>query len=307
MSFDILQEKILAFENPTVVGLDPLPDYIPAHIMDRHIAEKGETLEAAADAYAAYNRALIDALCDIVPAVKPQSAYYEMLGPAGVRALKETADYAKSRGMYVIGDVKRGDIGSTAEAYSAAYLGSITIGGRALAPFDFDAVTVNGYLGSDGIRPFLDTCKARDKAFFVLVKTSNPSSAELQDQPVGGRKLYDVVGDLIAELSKDTLGRYGFTRAGAVVGATYPEELATLRRRLPSTFFLVPGYGAQGGSAQDVAGAFDEKGRGAVINSSRAIICAWKKTSSDGHDFADAARREALNMRDALRRAVRFN
>jgi orotidine-5'-phosphate decarboxylase len=306
MSFDILQEKILALKNPTVVGLDPLPDYVPGHIMKKHIDEKGETLAAAADAFIDFNRTLIDALSDIVPAVKPQSAYYELLGYEGVRALKETADYAKSRGMYVIGDVKRGDIGSTAEAYSAAYLGTVAIGGQALAPFDFDAVTVNGYLGSDGIIPFLESCKKHDKAIFVLVKTSNPSSAELQDQLIGDRKLYTAVGDLIAGLSGDTAGTYGYTRAGAVVGATYPEELAYLRNRLKATFFLVPGYGAQGGSAADVAQAFDDRGCGAVINSSRAIICAWKKTGNSGRDFAEAARAEALKMRDALRQALRL-
>jgi orotidine-5'-phosphate decarboxylase len=307
MSFDILQEKILTLENPTVAGLDPLPDYVPPHIMEKHLKLEGETLAAAANTFSEFNRGLIDALCDIVPAVKPQSAYYELLGWEGVRALKETIDYAKSRGMYVIADVKRGDIGSTAGAYSAAYLGTVTIGGRTLLPFDVDAVTVNGYLGSDGIKPFLSTCRDRDKAIFVLVKTSNPSSADLQDQMVGDRKLYTVAGELIEALSEDTVGRFGFTRAGAVVGATYPEELAYLRQRLSKTFFLVPGYGAQGGGANDVVHAFDSRGRGAIINSSRAIICAWKKTGNGGLDFAEAARAEALHMRDDLRRVVRFS
>jgi orotidine-5'-phosphate decarboxylase len=306
MSFDALQEKILAYENPTVAGLDPLPDYVPRHIMDRHIAEKGETLEAAADALYEFNRGLIDALCDIVPAVKPQSAYYELLGWEGVRALKQTADYAKSKGLYVITDVKRGDIGSTAEAYSAAWLGSVTVGGSTLLPFDVDAITVNGYLGRDGIQPFLETCRKYDKAIFVLVKTSNPSSADLQDQPVGDLLLYEAVGDLIAGLSQETLGKFGYSQAGAVVGATYPNELKSMRGRLPSTFFLVPGYGAQGGGASDVVHAFDGRGRGAVINSSRAIICAWKKTGRDGLDFAEAARAEALRMRDELRGVIRF-
>ncbi|SHH86023.1 orotidine-5'-phosphate decarboxylase [Sporobacter termitidis DSM 10068] len=306
MSFDILQEKIIALKNPTVAGLDPLPDYVPKHIMDRHLALKGETLEAAADAYFEFNRGLIDALCDIVPAVKPQSAYYELLGPAGVAALAKTAAYAKAKGLYVIADVKRNDIGSTAEAYSAAYLGTVKIGGSELAPFDFDAATINGYLGTDGIAPFLETCRRRNKAVFVLVKTSNPSSAELQDLQVGERKLYEAAGDLIEALARDTAGKYGYTCAGAVVGATYPEELKSLRRRLKNTFFLVPGYGAQGGGAGDVAGAFDENGRGAVINSSRAIICAWKKTGRDGLDFAEAARAEAIKMRGALRECVDF-
>ncbi len=306
MSFDTLQAKILEKQNPTVVGLDPLPDYVPGHILDRHIAEKGETLEAAADAFYEFNCGLLDALCDIVPAVKPQSAYYELLGPAGVSVFKKTADYAKSKGLYMIADVKRGDIGSTAEAYSAAYLGSIKIGNTEHLPFDFDAITVNGYLGSDGIKPFLQTSIQRDKAIFVLVKTSNPSSAELQDQDIGGRSLYAAVGDLIAALSKDTIGTYGYSRIGAVVGATYPEELKLLRQRLKNTFFLVPGYGAQGGGAADVIGAFDDRGCGAVVNSSRAIICAWKKTGKDGRDYAEAARSEALKMRDDLRRVINF-
>ena len=306
MSFDALQERILALSNPTVAGLDPLPDYVPKHIMDRHLAEKGETLTAAADALYEFNRGLIDALCDIVPAVKPQSAYYELLGWEGVRALKQTIEYAREKGLYVIADAKRGDIGSTAEAYSGAWLGCVNVGGKALVPFGADAVTVNGYLGRDGILPFLDVCQKEDKAIFVLVKTSNPSSADLQDRSVGDSLMYEAVGDLIAGLSRDTAGKYGYTRAGAVVGATYPEELKSLRRRLPDTFFLVPGYGAQGGGASDVACAFDDRGCGAVVNSSRAIICAWKKTGREGLDFAEAARDEAVRMRDALRSVVRF-
>jgi orotidine-5'-phosphate decarboxylase len=306
MSFDTLQAKIFDKQNPTVVGLDPLPDYVPRHIMDRHITEKGETLEAAADAFYEFNCELLDALYDIVPAVKPQSAYYELLGPAGVEAFKKTADYARAKGFYVIADIKRGDIGSTAEAYSAAYLGGVTIGKTQHLPFVFDAITVNGYLGSDGIKPFLDTCVKNDKAIFVLVKTSNPSSAEFQDQDIGGRPLYAAVGDLIAGMSKDTIGTSGYSRIGAVVGATYPEELRRMRQHLKNTFFLVPGYGAQGGGANDVVHAFDERGCGAVVNSSRAIICAWKKTGGDGRDFAEAARREALKMRDDLRGAVKF-
>lgn len=306
MSFDILQAKILEMKNPTVVGLDPLPEYVPVHIMDRHIAEKGATLRAASDALYEFNCGLIDALYDIIPAVKPQSAYYELLGAEGVETLKKTSDYARAKGLYVIADVKRGDIGSTAEAYSAAYLGSVNIGGTVIKPFDFDAITVNGYLGSDGIKPFLELSEKNDKAIFVLVKTSNPSSAELQDQDVGGRTLYTVVGDLIDRLAKDTCGRYGFSRIGAVVGATYPEELKFLRQRFKQTFFLVPGYGAQGGGAQDVAYAFDGRGCGAVINSSRAIICAWKKTGHDGRDYAEAARAEALRMRNDLRSVIDY-
>ena len=321
MSFDRLQEKIDKMRNPTVVGLDPALGHIPPQIMEKHIAAMGETLEAAAAAVIEFNTGLIDALCDIVPAVKPQSAYYEALGPEGIRALKATCDHAKAKGLYVILDGKRNDIGSTAEAYSAAYLGTIKVGGAELRPFDADALTVNAYLGSDGVVPFIENAVKYDKAVFVLVKTSNPSSGELQDKFIGGdidvsgcgkpdgngsilssgKRLYVTVGDLMESISGDTAGKYGFTCAGAVVGATYSEELEFLRNRLKHTFFLVPGYGAQGGSASDVARAFDADGHGAIINSSRAIIAAWKKS---GGDYAAAARAEALRMRDELRQVL---
>jgi len=315
MSFDRLQRKIDALQNPTVVGLDPALEHVPQQILDKHFSTKGETLAAAAAAVLEFNTGLIDALCDIVPAIKPQSAYYEALGPEGVAVLWHTCDYAKSKGMYVICDGKRNDIGSTAAAYSAAYLGTVKVGSTELEPFGFDALTVNAYLGSDGIMPFIETAKKHDKAVFALVKTSNPSSGELQDRFIGHEigcddankyfvahdRLYTVVGDLMEEISRDTIGEYGFTRVGAVVGATYPEEAAFLRARLKHTFFLVPGYGAQGGLASDVARSFDENGRGAVVNSSRAVIAAWKKT---GGDYAMAARTEALRMRDELRLVV---
>lgn len=306
MAFDVLQDGILKMRNPTVFGLDPKPDYIPSHIMEKHIYENGPTLEAVAEAYLEFNRGLIDALCDVAPAVKPQSAYYEALGSAGVRCFEQTAKYAADRGLYTIADVKRGDIGTTAEAYSAAYLGRFAHGcGFDVAPFGFDAVTVNAYLGSDGLKPFLETCRKYDKAFFALVKTSNPSSGELQDRTFSdGRTLYETVGDLLVELSEGERDRYGYSRIGAVVGATYPEELSKLRKRLSGVFFLVPGYGAQGGSAMDAARAFDGKGTGAVINSSRAIMCAWKKTGNDGRDYMEAARAEAVRMRDELRAAI---
>lgn len=304
MSFDVLQEKIIAMKNPTVAGLDPRPEYVPDHIMTRHTKEKGETLQAAADAYYEFNCGLIDTLCDIVPAMKPQSAYYELLGFAGVETLKKTLDYAKLKGLYVIADVKRNDIGSTATAYSEAYLGSVKIGNNELFPFDFDAATVNAYLGSDGINPFIETCVRCDKAIFALVKTSNPSSVELQDLITGDRNLYTAVGDLLARISRSTIGKYGYSRVGAVVGATYPSDMRFLRKRLDTTFFLVPGYGAQGGGAEDVVPAFDEYGRGAIINSSRAIMCAWKKTGNNGEDYKEAARAAALQMRDELRAVI---
>lgn len=324
MSFDRLQEKIDKLQNPAVVGLDPALEHIPPQIMEKHIASMGETFEAAAAAVYEFNAGLIDALCDIVPAVKPQSAYYEALGPEGSRVLKATFDYAKSKGMYVICDGKRNDIGSTAEAYSAAYLGTVMVGGVELRPYDVDALTVNAYLGSDGLKPFIDAAVKHDKAVFALVKTSNKSSGELQDKFIcdsseeprsdgsagtpgssagpsdssAGIRLYAAVGELIEEISRYTIGNYGFTRVGAVVGATYPEELEELRARLKHTFFLVPGYGAQGGSASDVAYAFDKNRHGAIINSSRAVIAAWKKA---GGDYAAAARAEALRMREELR------
>ncbi|MDR2664831.1 MAG: orotidine-5'-phosphate decarboxylase [Oscillospiraceae bacterium] len=305
MSFDRLQDKIDEMRNPSVCGLDPSLGHIPPDIVRKHIVARGETLASAADAYFDFNAGLIDALYDIVPAVKLQSAFYEALGPCGAVALKNTADYASGRGMYVILDAKRGDIGSTAEAYSEGYLGTFKIGATEFEPYNFDAMTVNAYLGSDGLVPFMETAKRRDKAIFVLAKTSNPSSGELQDIDIGGgRRVYTAVGDMACALSAGDTGRRGFERAGIVAGATYPGELAALRERLPHTFFLVPGYGAQGGGAQDAAAAFARGGAGAIVNSSRAIICAWKNTGAGGADYAEAARAEALRMREALRRAV---
>ena len=301
MSFARLQEKIDKSRNPTVVGLDPDLAHIPELILEKHIKEAGETLEAAAHAALEFGVGLIDALCDIVPAVKPQSAYYEMLGPHGVLAMKITCDYAKSKGMYVIVDGKRNDIGSTAAAYSAAYLGTVTVGSSEHFPFDADALTVNAYLGSDGLKPFQDMAAKHDKAIFALVKTSNPSAGELQDLYVDERTVYTAVGDLLEEIALDTVDDYGYTHIGAVVGATYPEEAQFLRKRLKNTFFLVPGYGAQGGSADDVVHSFDENGRGAIVNSSRGIIAAWKKR---GGDHMAAAREEALLMRDKLRKVL---
>lgn len=304
MSFERLQDKIREMKNPTVAGLDPKLEYIPAHILSEKLKEYGETPRAAAEAIYAYNVGLIDALQDIVPAVKPQSAFYERFGFEGVEALKRTVDYAKSKGMYVIMDAKRGDIGSTAEGYSDAYLGSVKIGSTEVEPFGCDCLTINAYLGSDGINPFIKDCVARDRAVFALVKTSNPSSGELQNIVAGDRKVYNVVGDLLERLSRETVDKYGYTCVGAVTGATYPMDIRDLRRRLEKTFFLVPGYGAQGGKAEDVQYAFDQYGHGAIVNSSRGIICAWQKTGGDGHDFGDAARAAAIAMRDDLKQFI---
>jgi len=303
MSFARLQEKINELKNPTVVGLDPDLAHIPPHILEKHIAEYGETLEAASIAVVEFNAGLIDAVYDIVPAVKPQSAFYEALGPYGVIALKKTCDYAKSKGMYVILDGKRNDIGSTATAYSAAYLGTTKVGSTEIAPFDADALTINAYLGSDGIKPFIEMAIKYDKAMFALVKTSNPSAGELQDKEVDGEKVYTLIGDLLEDISSETIDKFGYTCVGAVVGATYPQEAEFLRKRLVNTFFLVPGYGAQGGSAETAAKAFDENGNGAIVNSSRAIIAAWKK---HGGDYATAARNEAFNMREELRKVLKY-
>ena len=301
MSFVRLQERIDELRNPAVVGLDPDLEHVPAEIMDRHISERGENLEAASLAVYEFNTGLIDALCDIVPAVKPQSAFYEALGPYGVLTLSKTCDYARAKGMYVILDGKRNDIGSTAVAYSNAYLGVTKVGETEHLPFYADALTVNAYLGSDGIKPFIENAVKYDRAMFALVKTSNPSAGELQDKLIGNDTVYTVAGDLIEDIARDTIDKFGYTCVGAVVGATYPQEAEFLRKRLSNTFFLVPGYGAQGGSAADVVYSFDDNGRGAIVNSSRAIIAAWKKR---GGDYATAAREEALIMRDELRKVL---
>ena len=304
MSFDILQDKIREKKNPTVAGLDARIEYVPAHIQKRSYEEFGETLAGAADAVWQFNRGLIDALYDVVPAVKPQAAYYENLGWAGMVTMEKTIRYAQEKGLYVIADIKRGDIGTTATAYAEAWLGVTKVGDKAYPVFDADCVTLNGYMGSDAIKPFLDQCTARNKSAFVLAKTSNPSSMEFQDMVAGDRVVYAVMGDLIERWGRDTAGKYGYQALGAVVGATHPTVLRELRRRLPHTFFLVPGYGAQGGTAADVRYAFDELGRGAIINASRSIMCAWKKTGKDGEDYQEAARAAAEKMRDELKEYI---
>ena len=304
MSFDVLQDKIRAMKNPTVAGLDARIEYVPEHIRRAAFEELGVGRNGAAEAIYQFNVGLIDALCDIVPAVKPQSAYYENLGWPGMEVLERTIRYAKEKGMFVIADIKRGDIGSTAAAYAEGWLTGAKVEGQVLKSFDADCVTLNGYMGSDSIRPFLEAAREEDKCVFVLVKTSNPGSGELQDIVAGERLVYQVMGDLNARIAAGTEGKYGYTMAGAVTGATYPQDIRDLRRRLESTFFLVPGYGAQGGTAQDVQYAFDKYGHGAVVNSSRGIMCAWQKTGGDGHDFAQAARNAALAMRDDIRQFV---
>lgn len=300
MSFDRLIEKIAEMQNPTVAGLDPKLDYVPEYIKEKAFAKYGETMRGAAKALLWYNKGLIDALCGVVPAIKPQAAYYEMYGYAGMKTLYKTQEYARSKGMIVITDGKRNDIGTTMEAYATAHLGKIKIGSGEFEPFCGDALTVNGYLGSDGINPLLNVCKERDKGIFVLVKTSNPSSGELQDMKIGDRTVYEVMGDMCEQWGTELMGEYGYSGVGAVVGATYPEQIAILRKRLPHTFFLIPGYGAQGATAKDISAAFDENGLGGIVNSSRGIMCAYKKEKCDETDYAGAAYREAIRMRDEI-------
>lgn len=300
MSFDRLIKKIIEMKNPSVAGLDPRLEYVPEYITKASFEKYGVTLKAAAEAILTFNKALIDELYDVVPAIKPQAAYYEMYGWEGVRVLTETISYAKSKGMYVMTDGKRNDIGATMEAYAAAHLGTVAVGDQTFEPFGADALTVNGYLGTDGIAPLLKICTERDKGIFVLAKTSNPSSGELQDKCIDDTPVYAAMGDMCEKWGENTIGEYSYSAVGAVVGATYPEQLSELRKRLPHTMFLVPGYGAQGGGAEGLRGAFDENGLGAIVNSSRAIMCAYKKEGCNGADFAKAARREAVRMREDI-------
>ncbi len=298
---DLLIKKIIEKKNPTVAGLDPKLDYVPEYIIRKNFEKFGANLQGAANAILEFNKGLIDSLCEIVPAVKPQSAYYEMYGPYGVMALYETVKYAKEKGLYVILDGKRNDIGATSEAYATAYLGKAKIEENKFEEgFGADSLTVNGYLGTDGISPFVNTFE-NGKTIFVLVKTSNKSSGELQDLELkDGKKIYEKMAELVDMWGKDSIGSYGYSKVGAVVGATYPEQLKEIRTSNPSTFFLVPGYGAQGGGADDIKYAYDKDGLGAIINSSRGIMCAYKKGNYSESEFAVAARDEAVRMRNEI-------
>ena len=298
MAFDRLIENIIQKQNPTVAGLDPKLEYVPASIKNACFEKYGKTLEGAAAALLEFNKAIIDQIYDVVPAIKPQAAYYEMYGWQGVKALADTIAYAKSKGMFVMTDGKRNDIGTTMEAYATAHLGTTDVAGEAIDAFGADALTVNGYLGTDGIQPLVKICQEKDKGIFVLVKTSNPSSGELQDLKLtNGASVYEQMGRMCEQWGEALPGKYGYSGVGAVVGATYPEQLKEMREKAPHTFFLVPGYGAQGGGAQDAKNAFDKNGLGAIINSSRGIMCAWKKQGLTEDDFAAAARSEALRMK----------
>ena len=293
-----LVEKIRRTQAPVVVGLDPMLSYVPEQVRDKAFAEYGETLEGAAEAVWQFNRAIVDAVCDLIPAVKPQAAMYEQFGVPGMAAYEKTVAYCQSKGLIVIGDIKRGDIGSTSEAYAAGHLGHVQVGSKTLAGFHEDFATVNPYLGSDGVRPFLKVCAQEKKGIFVLVKTSNPSSGELQDRLVDGKPLYEHVGKMVDEWSRELMGD-AWSYVGAVVGATYPEMGRVLRELMPKSYILVPGYGAQGGRAEDLRNFFDADGLGAIVNSSRGIICAWQKETYArfGADaFAEASRQAWKDM-----------
>ena len=283
---------------PIVVGLDPMLNYIPEHIQKKAFAEFGETLEGAAEAIWQYNKGIVDATYDLIPAVKPQIAMYEQFGIPGLVAYKKTVDYCKSKGLVVIGDIKRGDIGSTSAAYAVGHLGHVQVGSRKYAGFDEDFATVNPYLGSDGVKPFMDVCKEEKKGIFVLVKTSNPSSGEFQDRVIDGRPLYELVGEKVAQWGDELMGD-GYSYVGAVVGATYPEMGKVLRKIMPKTFILVPGYGAQGGKGADLVHFVNEDGLGAIVNSSRGIIAAYKQDKYKefgAENYADASRQAVKDM-----------
>ena len=312
---DKLCEKIKKTNAPIVVGLDPMLSYIPEHILQKSYAHFGETLEGAADAVWQFNKGIVDAVYDLIPAVKPQIAMYEQFGIPGLEAFKKTVDYCHEKDLIVIGDVKRGDIGSTSAAYATAHLGKVKVGGGNYAPFDEDFATVNPYLGTDGIQPFIDVCKEEQKGLFILVKTSNPSSGEFQDRlvlPEDGegepRPLYEIVGEMVDRWGRECMG-CSYSYIGAVVGATYPEMGKVLRRIMPKSFILVPGYGAQGGQGKDLVHFFNEDGLGAIVNSSRGIIAAYKQDvyRNQGimpENYADAARMAVEAMQQDIAQAL---
>lgn len=301
-----LNAKIVKTNAPIVVGLDPMLKYIPEHILKKAYSEYGETLKGAAEAVFEFNKRIIDATYDLIPAVKPQIAMYEQFGVEGVIAYKKTVDYAHEKDLVVIADVKRGDIGSTSEAYAVGHLGKVQVESKTFAGFDADFATVNPYLGTDGIKPFVDVCKAEKKGIFILVKTSNPSSGEFQDRIIDGKPLYEHVANKVREWGEDAMGD-AYSYVGAVVGATYPEMGAALRKVMPKTLILVPGYGAQGGTGKDLKAFFNPDGLGAIVNSSRGIIAAYKKEEyakfGDEH-FEEASRQAVIDMREDIKSAL---
>lgn len=298
---DQLIERIQKTNAPIVVGLDPMLSYVPEHLQRAAFGQYGETLEGAAEAIWQYNQGIIDAVSDLIPAVKPQIAMYEQFGIEGLKVFKKTVDYCHEKGLVVIGDVKRGDIGSTSAAYATAHLGSVQVGTQSFTPFDEDFATVNPYLGTDGIQPFVDVCKEKNKGIFILVKTSNPSSGEFQDRSIDGRPLYEWVGEKVENWGSQCMGTHGYSAIGAVVGATYPAQGEILRKIMPHAFILVPGYGAQGGKGKDLVHFFERDGLGAIVNSSRGIIAAYKqdKYKDQGitpENYADASRMAVQDM-----------
>lgn len=293
-----LVDKIKKTNAPIVVGLDPMMNYIPSQIQEKAFAEFGETLEGAAEAIWQFNKGIVDAVHDLIPAVKPQIAMYEQFGIPGLMAYKRTIDYCREKDLVVIGDIKRGDIGSTSAAYAVGHLGHVQVGSKKYAGFDEDFATVNPYFGTDGVKPFVDVCKEENKGLFILVKTSNPSSGEFQDQMVDGRPLYELVGEKVAQWGEKHMGD-SYSYVGAVVGATYPEMGKVLRKLMPKTFILVPGYGAQGGKGKDLVHFFNEDGLGAIVNSSRGIIAAYRQdayASFGEANYADASRQAVKDM-----------
>ena len=297
-----LVSRIKKLNAPIVVGLDPTLNFVPKFLLDKAINEKGETLEAAADAIFAFNKAIVDAVYDLIPAVKPQIAMYEQFGIPGLMAYKKTLDYCHEKGLLVIGDAKRGDIGSTSTAYAIGHLGKVKIGSTEIAPIDADFLTINPYMGSDSVVPFIEECKKHDKGLFILVKTSNPSSGEFQDQKVGEKAVYELVGKKVDEWGLDTV-KEGYSDVGAVVGATYPEMGKVLREIMPKAYILVPGYGAQGGTAAELKPFFNKDGLGAIVNSSRGIIAAYKQekyAEFGAEGFAEAARAAVIDMKNDI-------
>ena len=303
-----LISKIRQTNAPIVVGLDPMMKFVPEYIKKNAFKEHGETLEGAAEAIWQYNKGIVDAIYDLVPAVKPQVAMYEQFGIPGMIAFKKTVDYCKEKGLVVIGDIKRGDIGSTSEAYAVGHLGKVQVGSNSFAGFDEDFVTVNPYLGSDGVKPFTKICAEEKKGIFVLVKTSNPSSGEFQDRLVDGKPLYELVGEQVAAWGAECMPDEGdYSYVGAVVGATYPEQGRLLRKVMPKTFILVPGYGAQGGKGADLVHFFNEDGLGAIINSSRGIIAAYQQEQYAAYGetgYADASRAAGIAMQEDIAQAL---
>lgn len=301
-----LINKIKDTKAPICVGLDPKLDFIPDHIKNKAFESKGMNLEGAAKAVVDFNKGIIDMVWDLIPAVKPQIAMYEQFGIPGLEAFNETVTYAKEKGLVIIGDIKRGDIGSTSEAYAVGHLGKVTIGDNSFSGFEEDFVTVNPYLGSDGVKPFIDVCKEEKKGIFVLVKTSNPSSGEFQDRLSDGKPIYEYVAEMVDTWGADHMGN-DYSYVGAVVGATYPEIGKKLRKLMPKSYILVPGYGAQGGKGADLVDYFNEDGLGAIVNSSRGIIAAYKQEKYDIYgeaDYAGAARAAVIDMIEDINGAL---